>query len=659
MATQPTQDSVPSESPRDLKFNAGKIDEFVTSMGWTYTDRFGVQHYTIEGMRWLAQQAIAGFGYITIDSFEDGNTLTLPNQVLRLEATGEYYRWDGQLPKNVPASSTPESTGGIGSGAWISVGDAALRQNLASPANGLGDNLITVKQPFTGSKPRSQHDKNAETVSVTDFMDLPSRVAGTTDDGPAFNAALAASGYVDIPAGDYLIATPVAVSGKAVRLRGKGVGITNIDCSLTSGAMITISPTAGSHFVDVGDFSCSCSALPSDSVSAIIIDGSAQLTSNTYKGMYLVGERERRRALVTNIDYNCADSTHGFNYGLRFKCLLNFSFSDMTFYGPADSYSAEAYAIEGQGVPVDIRAHNLYAYNCKLGLNMPDYVEALYLKEFEFVNVTQGISNVYNASRSVVDNTVTERSNSLKIGPGHINCNGPTAANFTGAAYLNMKEMLIIIGDQTETQKVGVNITGSNYPKIEDMQFVSTLDTTTNTDAMFCIVGSGVTNGQLNSNSANGFNEIVHLSGGSSDNVINDNINRSGGVGVAVVLADSDCVSNTLRNNDSDGPIIVNIASNQNDIGTTDYIAYTTITLTAIASGSYLDIAVPIPSTIYKSSPDIGSLFSANGANNLLGEYLPGSSSATSAAFRVHSSAGAAVSAGTYNVCVRVSKVTG
>lgn len=31
MATTPTNLPVPSESPRDLKFNAGKIDEFVTS----------------------------------------------------------------------------------------------------------------------------------------------------------------------------------------------------------------------------------------------------------------------------------------------------------------------------------------------------------------------------------------------------------------------------------------------------------------------------------------------------------------------------------------------------------------------------------------------------------------------------------------------------
>lgn len=56
--------------------------------------------------------------------------LTLPNQVLRQEATGEYYRWDGQFPKDVPENSTPDSTGGVGAGAWLSVGDAVLRGEI-------------------------------------------------------------------------------------------------------------------------------------------------------------------------------------------------------------------------------------------------------------------------------------------------------------------------------------------------------------------------------------------------------------------------------------------------------------------------------------------------------------------------------------------------
>lgn len=49
MATTPTQESIPSENVRDLKFNAGKIDQIVSSGDPTYTDRFGVVRYTWAG----------------------------------------------------------------------------------------------------------------------------------------------------------------------------------------------------------------------------------------------------------------------------------------------------------------------------------------------------------------------------------------------------------------------------------------------------------------------------------------------------------------------------------------------------------------------------------------------------------------------------------
>ncbi|MDH0356607.1 hypothetical protein [Morganella sp. GD04133] len=141
MATIPTQNAVPSEAPRDLKFNSGKIDEFVTSLEHEYKDRFGRCHMTIEGMRWIFDQlmerfkvdinhAIIAAGYIPMDSFQQGAEITKRNEILRDETTGEYYRWDGDLPKTVPAGSTPESAGGVGMGAWVSVGDASLRGEL-------------------------------------------------------------------------------------------------------------------------------------------------------------------------------------------------------------------------------------------------------------------------------------------------------------------------------------------------------------------------------------------------------------------------------------------------------------------------------------------------------------------------------------------------
>lgn len=141
MATTPTNKPIPSEDPRDLKFNAGKIDEVVNSDVQYYTDRFGVRRWTIAGFQYSAEEAIRNYGYITMDSFEDGATLTLPNQTLRYEANGEYYRWDGEFPKIVTAGSTPETAGGIGVGSWVSVGDAALRTQLA---NTTGADLVGI-----------------------------------------------------------------------------------------------------------------------------------------------------------------------------------------------------------------------------------------------------------------------------------------------------------------------------------------------------------------------------------------------------------------------------------------------------------------------------------------------------------------------------------
>ena len=127
-----------------------------------------MRRWTIAGFQYTAEEAIRNYGYITMDSFEDGATLTLPNQVLRYEATGEYYRWDGDLPKTVPAGSTPENTGGIGLGAWVSVGDASLRQQLSSK---LGSLMVGFSR--VDDVPRTVGDKLKDVPTANDYM-LPS-----------------------------------------------------------------------------------------------------------------------------------------------------------------------------------------------------------------------------------------------------------------------------------------------------------------------------------------------------------------------------------------------------------------------------------------------------------------------------------------------------
>lgn len=68
--------------------------------------------------------------------FEAGCFITDPSEIIYSISDGEHYRWDGDLPKQVPASSTPQSTGGIGKGAWVSFSAATLRSDLGT-RNGL------------------------------------------------------------------------------------------------------------------------------------------------------------------------------------------------------------------------------------------------------------------------------------------------------------------------------------------------------------------------------------------------------------------------------------------------------------------------------------------------------------------------------------------
>lgn len=193
MATIPSQNPVPSELPQDLKFNAGKIDEEVTSTTLEfYIDRLGRNHQTNHGREVAfqgkiadyniqASEALARFGYITLDSFEDGATLTNAVEVLRWKATGEYFKWQGEFPKEVSSSSSPETTGGIGLGKWVSVGDASLRSALATAT---GNSLI----PTLGS--------NGYTP-----VDLDN--TGVVDNSEKMNDAIISHSHILLPEGIY------------------------------------------------------------------------------------------------------------------------------------------------------------------------------------------------------------------------------------------------------------------------------------------------------------------------------------------------------------------------------------------------------------------------------------------------------------------------
>lgn len=69
------------------------------------------------------------------NTFNLGASLASRSDFIWDENSKSWYYWGGTLPKDVPAASTPETTGGFGINAWLSVGDSVLRSQLAS-ANG-------------------------------------------------------------------------------------------------------------------------------------------------------------------------------------------------------------------------------------------------------------------------------------------------------------------------------------------------------------------------------------------------------------------------------------------------------------------------------------------------------------------------------------------
>lgn len=90
-------------------------------------------------------------------------------------------------------------------------GATILRSDLSDTSDAAkGDALICVKQPFTGGVARTQHAKNLETLTVTDFGAVGN---GSTDDTAAIQAALtAAAGKVlTIPQGTYKVTSGLSV----------------------------------------------------------------------------------------------------------------------------------------------------------------------------------------------------------------------------------------------------------------------------------------------------------------------------------------------------------------------------------------------------------------------------------------------------------------
>ncbi|HCA6521847.1 TPA: hypothetical protein MXV09_005401, partial [Klebsiella pneumoniae] len=191
-----------SSSPEVLLKNATNLDKLVNGReSESLPDRFGVLRKTWHGMEMIfsrfidyitgrGEQAVAAIGWQELGNWAVG--LAVDNRQQIVYYNGSWYKYLGEL-EHVIAGDSPENDGGVWSaanptGKWSNIGDAALRSNLGSGEEGLGDSLVM------------HHDGKTVAGHIDDYLDLKRNVTtlkalkitadGSTDQTEAFQAVL-------------------------------------------------------------------------------------------------------------------------------------------------------------------------------------------------------------------------------------------------------------------------------------------------------------------------------------------------------------------------------------------------------------------------------------------------------------------------------------
>ncbi|WKM72875.1 hypothetical protein Q2T70_03765, partial [Klebsiella oxytoca] len=212
MSTYNTNNPLGSAAVKDLFDNAENLDFALNSLtALIWTDRLGKTRRSFFGMesafvtQLTSQESrfntfIQSSGYQIVGDYTTGPlTLTEYNQLIRYN--NELYKLTAAT--DIPfttAGNTDETWTGTDAAHFVSVGDAALRQNLDSDEEGMGDAMMAVKQPYLGATRQTQHDKNARFPDVFDWY------MGESDHTLMFQRA-ANSGVASIfvPDGEYIV----------------------------------------------------------------------------------------------------------------------------------------------------------------------------------------------------------------------------------------------------------------------------------------------------------------------------------------------------------------------------------------------------------------------------------------------------------------------
>ena len=302
MTTYNTGNAIGSSDARDLYDNAQNIDNFANGSSPAYPDRFGVSRKSISGIESAFDTFIQSSGYAVPVAYASGIVLSEYNQLI--EYDGEFYKLKaGESP------FTTTGTWGTDSANLVSVGDAALRQELAADD---GASKVSYLPAGAGAVATDVQSKLREFVSVKDFGAVGD---GVTDDTAAFNNFLAAGGGF-VPVGVYRITSTLQIPSYS-RMIGVGfsfqqrvvnpIGSKPISLLLYDGPAVANSCVVNASRTAVGIRPESSidetSTLKGVEVEGIVIDGNNKADigfytarsglGNKFNNIYVTGTKKR------------------------------------------------------------------------------------------------------------------------------------------------------------------------------------------------------------------------------------------------------------------------------------------------------------------------------------------------------------------------------
>ena len=456
MSTYKTGNPLGSAAVKDLFDNAENLDFALNSLtALTWTDRLGKTRRSFFGMesafvtQLTSQESrfntfIQSSGYQIVGDYTTGPlTLTEYNQLIRYN--NELYKLTAAT--DIPfttAGNTDETWTGTDAAHFVSVGDAALRQNLGSDEEGMGTWLSTHVQD--GVVTQNLHDfLNSSINFVTPQMFSSFQEAAT----------FASENKVKLHIGPYQydINEPIEVWG-SLCIEGDGEDFSKLiqKAGATGDAVII------QHLQDVNDtvqfsgFSVETEKRFILNNTAITVDGTTLIPSPGGQ----IPRRTKGRGIFRNLRV-CGTAENrseniGFGVGFDLRSLGWYDMESINVTGCAElgtKFKSLGIGVlqRGGGWPVEINQSRLRFYNLEYAWYCPDYVEGLFLDKYQFVNVRNGIVGGVHDDVWSLDPAGKLGMYQPFIGPGHINASD-VAIYINNVSYGTVTDVFAMMNDK-------------------------------------------------------------------------------------------------------------------------------------------------------------------------------------------------------------------